>query len=121
VAAQAAAADTTTKSTTHSGAGLLTIGNFLLVLVLALFVAVLLRRRAVKRRRARRIANRRLRAKAMRSGSLPVVDGRYRTGTRLGPPVESQVRVERTGSYIDLTKDEPTRSTTRKPARRKSR
>jgi len=121
VAAQAAVADTTTKSTTHNGAGLLTIGNFLLVLVLALFVAGLLRRRAVKRRRARRIANRRLRAKAMRSGSLPVVDGRYRTGTRLGPPVESQVRVERAGSYIDLTKDEPTRSTTRKPARRRSR
>ena len=29
----------------------------------------------------------------MRSGSLPVVDGRYRTGTRIGPPVESHVRV----------------------------
>jgi hypothetical protein len=32
---------------------------------------------------------------AMRSGGLPVVDGRYRTGTRIGPPVESHVRVQR--------------------------
>ena len=52
-------------------------------------VAFFLRRRAVKRQRARRIARQRARAKAMRSGSLPVVDGRYRTGTRLGQPVES--------------------------------
>ena len=37
----------------------------------------------------------------MRSGSLPVVDGKYRTGTRLGQPVESAVRVAR--SDIDLT------------------
>ena len=29
----------------------------------------------------------------MRSGGLPVVDGRYRAGTRIGPPVESHVRV----------------------------
>ena len=37
----------------------------------------------------------------MRSGSLPVVDGRYRTGMRVGPPLESHVKVERT--MIDLT------------------
>ena len=61
---------------------------------LLLAVCVVLRRRAVKRQRARRIARQRARAKAMRSGSLPVVDGRYRTGTRVGPPVESHVRVE---------------------------
>jgi hypothetical protein len=29
----------------------------------------------------------------MRRGTLPVVDGKYRTGTRLGPPVESHVSV----------------------------
>ena len=95
--------------------------HLVLVLVPVLFVAVVLRRRAVKRRRARRSARRRARAKAMRSGSLPIVDGRYRTGTRLGPPVESQVRVQRGRSYIDLTKDEPIRSTARGPARRRSR
>jgi hypothetical protein len=99
----------------------LTLSHLLLVLVPVLFVAVVLRRRAVRRRRARRIARQRARTKAMRSGSLPIVDGRYRTGTRLGPPVESQVRVERTRSYIDLTKDEPIRSTARRPARRRSR
>ena len=43
----------------------------------------------------------------MRSGSLPVVDGRYRTGTRVGPPLESRVRVKR--NHIDLTEDEPSR------------
>ena len=75
--------------------------------MLAVAVAFL-RRRAVKRQRARRIARQRARAKAMRSGSLPVVDGRYRTGTRVGPPLESHVRVERT--YIDLTEtNEPSR------------
>ena len=105
----------------HHGAGLLTTSHFLLVLVLGLFGAVVLRRRAVRRQRKRRLARGRARAKAMRSGSLPVVDGRYRTGTRLGPPVESQVRVERTHSFIDLTKDDPIRSTARGPARRRSR
>ena len=69
-----------------------------------LVAAFVLRRRAVKRQRARRIARQRARAKAMRSGSLPVVDGRYRTGTRVGQPVESRVRVER--SHIDLTEEE---------------
>jgi D-alanyl-D-alanine carboxypeptidase len=117
-----AAAATTTKSvTTHHGGGLLTISNFLLVIVILLFAAVLLRRRAVKRQRARRRARRRSWSKAMRSGSLPVVDGRYRTGTRVGPPVESQVRVERTRNYIDLSKEEPIRSTARGHSRRRSR
>ena len=78
---------------------------FLLVVLLA--VGVVLRRRAVKRQRARRLARQRASAKAMRSGGLPVVDGRYRTGTRVGPPVESHVRVKRT--HIDLTEDEPSR------------
>ena len=115
---QPTAAATTTAVTKDDGGGLLTLSNVLLVLVVVLFVAVLLRRRAVKRQRARRIARQRARAKALRSGSLPVVDGRYRTGQRLGPPVESQVRVKRGPDYIDLTTDEPVRSTGRGRGRR---
>jgi hypothetical protein len=75
----------------------------MLVLVVILAVAFVLRRRAVKKQRARRIA-RRARAKAMRSGSLPVVDGKYRTGTRVGPPEDSGVRVAR--SHIDIPAEE---------------
>ena len=55
--------------------------------------SIAFRRRAVKRQRALRLARRRQRISAMRSGGLPVVDGRYRAGTRIGPPVESHVRV----------------------------
>jgi D-alanyl-D-alanine carboxypeptidase len=117
----AAAATTTTVVAASKGGGLLTLSHFLLVVVIVLFFAVLLRRRAVKRQRQRRIERQRARAKAMRSGSLPVVDGRYRTGTRLGPPVESQVRVQKGRGYIDLTKDEPIRSTARGHTRRRSR
>jgi hypothetical protein len=40
----------------------------------------------------------------MRSGSLPVVDGKYRTGTRVGPPDDSGVRVAR--SHIDIPAEE---------------
>jgi D-alanyl-D-alanine carboxypeptidase len=116
------AATTKSAAANKGGGGLFTFKNFLLVVVVLLFIAVLLRRRAVKRQRMHRIARQRARAKAMRSGSLPVVDGRYRTGTRLGPPVESQVRIERTrANHIDLTRDEPIRSTARGPARRRSR
>jgi D-alanyl-D-alanine carboxypeptidase (penicillin-binding protein 5/6) len=67
------------------------------VLVLLGSTTLLLRRRAVKRQRLRRMARHRQRAAAMRSGGLPVVDGRYRTGMRLGQPVESHVRVQRVG------------------------
>jgi D-alanyl-D-alanine carboxypeptidase len=116
------AATTAPVAASKGGGGLLSVKNFLLVVVVLLFIAIMLRRRAVRRQRMRRIARQRARAKAMRSGSLPVVDGRYRAGTRLGPPVESQVRVERTReNFIDLTKDEPIRSTARGPARRRSR
>jgi D-alanyl-D-alanine carboxypeptidase (penicillin-binding protein 5/6) len=116
-----AAATTTKAVTTHKSGGLLTLSNFLLLVVILLFVAVLLRRRAVKRQRARRLARRRAWTKAMRSGSLPVIDGRYRTGTRVGPPVESQVRVQRRRADIDLTTEQPIRSTARSHARRRSR
>jgi D-alanyl-D-alanine carboxypeptidase (penicillin-binding protein 5/6) len=116
-----AAATTTKAVTTHKSGGLLTLSNFLLFVVILLFVAVLLRRRAVKRQRARRLARRRAWTKAMRSGSLPVIDGRYRTGTRVGPPVESQVRVQRRRADIDLTGEQPIRSTARSHSRRRSR
>lgn len=79
-------------STHHSG-GPFSARNFLILLILVLAVVFVVRRRAVKRQRAMRLARRRQRISAMRSGGLPVVDGRYRAGTRIGPPVESHVRV----------------------------
>jgi serine-type D-Ala-D-Ala carboxypeptidase (penicillin-binding protein 5/6) len=86
------------------GGGLLTSTRFILLVIVFLAVAFALRRRAVKNQRARRIARQRARAKAMRSGSLPVVDGKYRTGTRVGPPDDSRVRVAR--SHIDIPAEE---------------
>jgi D-alanyl-D-alanine carboxypeptidase len=79
------------------GGGLLSTRNVVIALVVLLVTLVMLRRRAVKRQRARRIARQRARAAQMRSGGLPVVDGKYRAGMRLGPPVESHVRVRRVG------------------------
>ena len=108
----------TPPAPTHHGGGPLTAWSFVVVLLAVLLACVFLRRRVVKRRRARRIA-RRARAKAMRSGSLPIVDGRYRTGTRLGKPLESQVRVER--KLIDLTQNDGRPSTDRGAAPRRSR
>lgn len=100
-AAMSAVATSDAATTTHHKQGLLSPSRLIWWFLLVAAVAIFLRRRAVKRHRARRIARQRARAKAMRSGSLPVVDGRYRTGTRIGPPVESHVQVERT--LIDLT------------------
>jgi D-alanyl-D-alanine carboxypeptidase len=85
------------------GGGLLSTRNVIIVAVVLLLTLVMLRRRAVKRQRARRITRQRARAAQMRSGGLPVVDGKYRAGMRLGPPVESHVRVRRVGG------DEPRR------------
>jgi D-alanyl-D-alanine carboxypeptidase (penicillin-binding protein 5/6) len=100
-----AAADTgatvPVAATTHAKPGPLAPSRLIWWVLLFGVIAFFLRRRAVQRQRARRIARQRARAKAMRSGSLPVVDGRYRTGTRVGQPVESTVRVAR--SDIDLT------------------
>jgi len=89
----AARARTAATTSTHHSPGPLRPRNILLVLILLAAVAFALRRRAVKRQRALRLARRRQRISAMRSGGLPVVDGRYRAGTRIGPPVESHVRV----------------------------
>jgi D-alanyl-D-alanine carboxypeptidase (penicillin-binding protein 5/6) len=83
----------TTKAATHHSAGLLQPRNLAIVLILLVAVVIAFRRRAVKRQRALRLARRRQRISAMRSGGLPVVDGRYRSGTRIGPPVESHVQV----------------------------
>ena len=84
---------TTTTKTGHHSAGLLRPRNLVVVLIVAIAALVAFRRRAVKRHRALRLARRRQRISAMRSGGLPVVDGRYRAGTRIGPPVESHVRI----------------------------
>jgi D-alanyl-D-alanine carboxypeptidase len=83
------------QASSGGGSGWFSLRNVVIVLVALLVVFVLLRRRAVRRQRARRLAARRATAAAMRRGSLPVVDGRYRTGTRVGPPVESHVRIHR--------------------------
>jgi D-alanyl-D-alanine carboxypeptidase len=66
-----------------------------ILLILVLLAAIVCRRRIVRRQRARRISQQRLRAAKMRSGGLTVVDGRYRSGNRVGPPVESHVRIRR--------------------------
>jgi D-alanyl-D-alanine carboxypeptidase (penicillin-binding protein 5/6) len=77
------------------GGGLSTTTLLLLVFVFVLAVLYVLRVRAVRRARARRLARRRATHSMMRRGSLPVVDGRYRTGTRVGKPVESHVQIRR--------------------------
>lgn len=85
----------------HSSSGLFSLRNFAIVTVLLLGGVIALRHRAVKRQRAMRMARRRQRMAAMRSGGLPVVDGRYRTGNRLGPPIESHVRVRKIDEIVD--------------------
>jgi D-alanyl-D-alanine carboxypeptidase (penicillin-binding protein 5/6) len=91
--AAAPAAPTVVRADDPSGP--LTLRNTSIVVVVLGAVTVALRRRAVKRRRARRLEQRRRRMAAIRSGGLPVVDGRYRPGLRMGPPLESHVRVRR--------------------------
>lgn len=111
--AVAAATDSTGDSATSTttaaaasgggGGGLPLVPIAIVVLLLGAFVA---RREQIKaRKRARRFAQRE-RATMMRRGSLPVVDGRYRTGTRVGPPVQSHVRVRRTDGPADAPPDE---------------
>ena len=76
-----------------SGGGVSPSTIVLLVLAFVLGTLYVLRVRAVRRARARRLARRRATHSMMRRGSLPVVDGRYRTGTRVGKPVESHVQI----------------------------
>ncbi len=77
------------------GGGVFSVRNIALVALAGLVAAFFVRRRAVKQQRARRVASHRTRTARMRSGGLTVIDGRYRTGTRVGPPLESHVRVQR--------------------------
>jgi D-alanyl-D-alanine carboxypeptidase (penicillin-binding protein 5/6) len=88
-----AATPVVTAATTKHHSSIFSLRNALIVLILLGLTAIYLRRRAVKRERIRRLARRKQRLAAMRSGGLPVVDGRYRAGTRLGQPLESHVRV----------------------------
>lgn len=88
-----AASQTTAKK--GGGGGISTKTLVLLVLVFILATLYVLRVRAVRRARARRLARRRATNSMMRRGGLPVVDGRYRTGTRVGKPVESHVQLKR--------------------------
>ena len=66
--------------------------NIVIVVLVLLVALVMLRRRAVKRRRARGWRDAGSAPPRCAAAGFPVVDGRYRTGTRLGPPVESHVR-----------------------------
>jgi D-alanyl-D-alanine carboxypeptidase len=92
VATQTRNATSTSSGGSHSP-GPLRPRNLAILLIVIAGVVIAFRRRAVKRQRTIRLARRRQRISAMRSGGLPVVDGRYRAGTRIGPPVESHVRV----------------------------
>jgi D-alanyl-D-alanine carboxypeptidase len=76
-----------------SGGGWFDLRLGLVALVVAAVAAFFLRRRTVRRQRARRIAQQRLRAAKMRSGGLPVVDGRF--GRQANGGAESHVRIRR--------------------------
>ncbi len=78
-----------------SSGGIGWIVELVVVLFVVAAIAVMVRRQAVKRRRARRLARRRATQAALRRGSLPVVDGRYRPGMRTGKPVQSHVKIHR--------------------------
>ena len=93
IAPRSAAPIATTTEAAATKSGLFTVRKMLLVLFFVLLVAFFWRRRTVKHQRARRLAQRRQRVAAMRSGGLTVIDGRYRIGTRTGQPVESNIRV----------------------------
>jgi serine-type D-Ala-D-Ala carboxypeptidase (penicillin-binding protein 5/6) len=84
-----------TSAAKSGGGGLSPKTIVILALVLLLAILYVLRVRAVRRARQRRLARRRETHSMMRRGSLPVVDGRYRTGTRVGKPVESDVSIRR--------------------------
>jgi D-alanyl-D-alanine carboxypeptidase (penicillin-binding protein 5/6) len=88
-------------SPARSGGGVSASTIVLLVLFLVLAALYFLRVRAVRRARARRLARRRATQSMMRRGSLPIVDGRYRTGTRVGKPVESHVQIHGTDDSGD--------------------
>jgi D-alanyl-D-alanine carboxypeptidase (penicillin-binding protein 5/6) len=82
------------KAGNGGGNGGVSTKTIVMVIVLILAILYILRVRAVRRARARRLARRRATHSMMRRGGLPVVDGRYRTGTRVGKPLESHVQVK---------------------------
>jgi len=84
-----------TAAKPRAGGGISTKTLVIVFLVLVLAALYVLRVRAVRRARARRLARRRAARGMMRRGSLPIVDGRYRTGTRVGKPLESAVEIRR--------------------------
>lgn len=83
------------RAAKKASGGLSTRTIVILALALLLLILYVLRVRAVRRARARRLARRREAHNMMRRGSLPIVDGRYRAGTRVGKPIESHVQVRR--------------------------
>jgi D-alanyl-D-alanine carboxypeptidase (penicillin-binding protein 5/6) len=91
----------TTLVAAHSSHHIFSVRNILILLVLVGGTTFFLRRRAVRRQRERKVARRKQRMAAIRSGGLPVVDGRYRPGLRLGQPIESHVRVRRTDDIAE--------------------
>jgi D-alanyl-D-alanine carboxypeptidase (penicillin-binding protein 5/6) len=97
-AKSAGAAGSTGASAANSGSGgtsWVLIFEIVAIGVVVAGSAILLRRRAVRRRRSKRLAQRRQMQAALRRGSLPVVDGRYRPGMRTGKPVASHVTIHR--------------------------
>jgi D-alanyl-D-alanine carboxypeptidase len=93
-AAGAGANDENGQDDAGGSGGGFPLGTIAIAGTAGLGVVFVARREQVKRRkRQRRIG--RERADMMRRGSLPVVDGRYRTGMRVGPPVQSHVRLHR--------------------------
>ncbi len=87
------AADPSDETNDGGGGGSFT--TVLLLFVVVAVTAIVARREQIKRRRRARERLRRERAALMRRGSLPVVDGRYRTGTRTGNPPQAHVRLRR--------------------------
>ena len=77
-----------------------------IVVLSGLGLAFVARREQVKRRKRRRLLGRE-RAAMMRRGSLPVVDGRYRIGTRVGPPLQSHVKVQPMDEQPDAAPHDP--------------
>jgi D-alanyl-D-alanine carboxypeptidase (penicillin-binding protein 5/6) len=92
------AASSTAAQKSAGGGGVSTQTLVIVLLVLLLATLYVLRVRAVRRARARRLARRRAAHSMMRRGGLPIVDGRYRTGTRVGKPLESHVQIRRDGT-----------------------
>ncbi len=78
-----------------SSSGGISVGRFVGVILIALTIALVVRREQVKRRKRARAEARRQRAAMIRRGALPVVDGRYRSGQRTGNPPQAHIRIRK--------------------------